>query len=231
MTTDIQLIDSLDIGFWSVILFVVLFINRLAVGTLCFKAFCSIRLLFTNLFIYFLWNFVYYYSYLDTSNKSLKIIGCYYYTDSETTPNNRFSISDVSLPIRLNNSYNTQTVKVEIVYEHFNKVYRFIEKDMTKNVSSFAYYTNEQLNSPIGNSSGMLSAVLVDSDERTDITNLIIEYQGPMRNFYNDIPGYVMTLSDINHPQITVNTILEILDMNFDTKIFSYNDLIVLGSE
>lgn len=181
----------------------------------------TIKTFFTNLFIYVLWNFVYYYSYLDTNNKSLKIIGCYY-TDSETK--RRFSVPDISLPIRLNDNY----TKVEIVYEYFNKIYRFVEKDMSKRISSFPCYTDEQLEDSIRNSPGLLSAVLVTPDDRIDVTDLMIEYQGPMRNFYNDIPGHILSLSDINHPLITDTSVLEILDMNFNTTEFSYNEFITM---
>lgn len=170
--------------------------------------------MFHSWFVYFLWKFVEYYQH---SFNDYSVLSCCYFKD------NTFEIIDTTLPIQLDNSYS----KLELKYQYSNKTYRYVEKNMNNKILKFPIYSVDIMNKPVGNK-GILSAEIINNNIRIDISSLLLEYQGPLKNFYQDITGYTFLLSDIRHESIQEDSVLSILDMNFNTYEFKCNDVIRL---
>ena len=183
---------------------------------LLYKYTYSIKRLFHNWFVYFLWKFVDFYQ--PSSLNDYSVLSCYYFNKDNT-----FGFLDTTLPIQLNNSYS----KLELEYQYSNKKYRYVEKNMNKKILKFPIYSVNIMKNLVGNK-GILSAEIINNNNKIDISSLLLEYQGPLKNFYQDIPDYTFLLSDIRHESIQENSILYVLDINFNTYNFKFNDVIRL---
>lgn len=172
------------------------------------------------LFYTFLFKIIQLYSFFQTPKElDHKILNCYYYNSEQV----RFPIEDLCLPISLSPDY----TKVEIVYSlYHNKIFRYIEKNTSKKYLQFPIYPIEKLK--MGNPNSILSATLKTNGNETDITNLLIEYQGPLKNFYKDIPGYSFKVSDISDMSVSEDSVLIILDSDFEEHTFKFDETIVL---
>jgi hypothetical protein len=144
---------------------------------------------------------------------------CFFYYNGNEMCIRHFNYNDFPL------HFNSSIERIEIRYKENGKYYRFVEKNYP---SSY----NKICNLPPDNYEGVIGpkGVLTCNLDSIDITSLIIEYQGPNKDFY---------CSDLRLKDIDVSSLeafegvrgissLEILDMNFDTHLFKYDDLIVL---
>jgi hypothetical protein len=117
--------------------------------------------------------------------------------------------------------FNNAIEKIEIRYKENGKYYRFVEK----NSSQFERYPQLCPLPPVSMDGSVgPKGVLICTLDSIDITSIVLEYQGPNKNFY----GSDFRLSDINGVSVSPDSSLEILDVNLDTHLFKYDDLIVL---
>jgi hypothetical protein len=132
--------------------------------------------------------------------------------------------------------FNSSIDKIEIKYEHDNNTYRYVEKNPYKaiKICKFPLLTYEESEvTHILGPKGIISCILhptgpLDVFEKTpeiDITSLLLEYQGPLKDFHQNTDFRV---KDIMHDYINQNCYIEILDANVDSYVFRYDDLIVL---
>jgi hypothetical protein len=131
--------------------------------------------------------------------------------------------------------FNSSIEKIEIKYKHDNNTYRYVEKNPYKAVKicKFPLSTSESYVTSFLAQKGIISCILnptgpLDVFEKTpeiDITSLLLEYQGPLKDFHQNTDFRV---KDIMHDYINENCYIEILDANVDSYVFKYDDLIVL---
>jgi hypothetical protein len=129
--------------------------------------------------------------------------------------------------------FNSSIDKIEIKYKHDDNTYRYVEKNPYKaiKICKFPLLTSEESN--ILGPKGIISCILhptgpLDVFEKTpeiDITSLLLEYQGPLKDFHLNTDFRV---KDIMHDYINENCYIEILNANVDSYVFKYDDLIVL---
>lgn len=119
--------------------------------------------------------------------------------------------------------------KIEVFYSVLGRNYRYIEKFHNNYECNFFFpvYQEEILKTPVG-SGGILSCEVLSGEDNFDITDLMLEYQGPRKNFYSDIENYSFSLRDIDHPGVTKDSYLVMTDFNFNEYVFYFDDEILL---
>jgi hypothetical protein len=135
-----------------------------------------------------------------------------------------FILSD--FPIHFNSSIE----KIEIKYKYNEQNYRYVERNPYNAVKVCDFpKDNDSSEGPIG-PKGIINCLLTSTCPisggyiYTDITSLVLEYQGPLKDFH----GSDLRVRDIRHPSISSDSFVEILDSQIDTHLFKYDDLIEL---
>jgi hypothetical protein len=130
--------------------------------------------------------------------------------------------------------FNSSIRKIEIIYEHENNKYRYVEKNPYNAVKICKFSIPTTLPKIVG-PKGIISCVLNSTGPLTvfektpgiDITSLLLQYQGPLKDFHQNTDFRV---KDIMHDYINENCYIEILDTNVDSYVFKYDDIINLTS-
>lgn len=186
-----------------------------------------IKYMMRNTIIMFIWKMISFWNLFKTNSKDdFEIVNCFVY-DNETYI--KSYIPYVNYPIRMLYNY----YKIEIVYKFQQKTYTYIEynnSDKAHNVKFPMYSHNELMN--ISSESSVILAELIYNDEsRKDITNILLQYQGPKKNFYKDLDSIChIQLSDIDidDTPIYTDTVLQILDSDLEIHNFNYSDMLII---
>lgn len=149
----------------------------------------------------------------NTLDKSFKIdkILTYYDNNYHSLPN------DIPVVVK------THMDLIYIYYSYNNTNYCYVHNNSNNSIETLLYFPYSSELNTIG-PKGIISCELINGDLRTDITNLMLSYQGPLKDFH-ERPFQVKF---IKHHLLNENSIIEILDTSFETKVFSYDDVISL---